>query len=155
MMKLQSKASDLQSMGLTGIPTKTMADSTITNIATHQIEGVPLKRTRSARRASIKSLDTQGKCEMNLEDKHLNITSDFFNCQIRNRDIAEDFHLESTYDNILGSGKFSEVRKLRHKHTNRIFAVKTFRLPVMNEYDKNILCDIEKLMIWDQIIKLR
>ena len=73
---------------------------------------------------------------MIIKEKPLRTRSDFFNCQVRNKDLSEDFDQESTYDNILGSGKFSEVRKLRHKQTNRVYAVRTFRLPVMQLFDK-------------------
>lgn len=89
------------------------------------------------------------------EKAPLRIGSNFFNCQVRNKDLAEDFDQISTYENILGSGKFSEVRKLRHKHTKRVYAVRTFRLPVMQLFDKANAYDIEKKMIWDQIKLLR
>ena len=53
----------------------------------------------------------------------------YFNSDVVNRDISQDFHFSTPYDNILGQGQFSEVRKLVHKKSKRAYAVKTFRLP--------------------------
>lgn len=69
--------------------------------------------------------------------------------------MTEDFHFKSMYENILGQGKFSEVRKLRFKTNNRFYAVKTFRVQQMQMYDKLNAIDLENEFVWSKITKLR
>ena len=63
--------------------------------------------------------------------------------------------MRSSYENIIGQGRFSEVRKLKHKVTKRVYAVKTFRLTQMHLYDKQHAVDLENEMIWSKINVLR
>ena len=59
----------------------------------------------------------------------INAKEDIFCFEMLNKDICEDFHLESIYKDILGQGIFSEVWKLTSKRNKLTYAVKTFRLP--------------------------
>ena len=58
------------------------------------------QRPKSARRASIESLDSKKEGGKKGETKpkvKLELSADLFNCQVRNTDLGQDFYVESTY----------------------------------------------------------
>ena len=87
-----------------------------------------------------------------LDAKHagyvFNFKSNFFISDKINIDICEDFIFKSPYENILGEGKFSEVRKLTHKKNKREYAVKTFRLQQLRIHKVKTGKDLLQDCVW-------
>ena len=85
------------------------------------------KNQRQIKAKGISELLSGLDAEKGRHDYHF--PPNYFKSDVINRDIGQDFYFKTPYDNILGQGQFSEVRKLVYKKSKRAYAVKTFRLP--------------------------
>ena len=79
-----------------------------------------------------------------MQYERIDFEQDMLNFQIKNRDLNEDFYQDSTYVNILGQGVFSEVRKVKHRVFKKMYCVKTYRLPILEQYDQNTAFDLPR-----------